>query len=88
MGKCEEHDQTYSRALNGEISFNVDSTEELKKFLEEEYVLDEDEFDGNRFVVYYLGDIDAVNVGEDEHGDFISVDFDETEINGSISFSV
>jgi len=54
--------------------------------LEEEYVLDEGEFDGNQVLTYYLGDIDAVNVGEDEDGDFISVDIEDSEINGSISF--
>ena len=87
VGKCEEQDQYYCRKLDGEISFSVDSIEELKEFLEEEYVLDEGEFDGNRFVLYYTGDIDAVNVGEDEQGDFVSVDIDGSEINGSISFS-
>lgn len=87
VGKCEEQDQHYCRKLDGEISFSVDSIKELKEFLEEEYVLDEGEFDGNRFVLYYIGDIDAVNVGEDEQGDFASVDIDESEINGSISFS-
>lgn len=50
-------------------------------------MLDEGEFDGNRFVLYYTGDIDAVNVGEDEQGIFVSVDIDGSEINGSISFS-
>ena len=54
VGKCEEQDQHYCRKLDGEISFSVDSIKELKEFLEEEYVLDEGEFDGNRFVVYYI----------------------------------
>ena len=86
VGKCKQHDDTYSRELKCSISFIVSSIDELKEFLEEEYVLDEGEFDGNRFVTYYLGDIDAVNVGEDEDGDFISVDIEDSEINGSISF--
>ena len=52
----------------------------------EEYVLEEGDFGGNRFIAYYIGDIDSINVGEDEDGDFISIEIEETEVNGSISF--
>jgi hypothetical protein len=86
VGKCKEHDDTYSREIKCSISFSVSSIDELKEFLAEEYVLDEGEFGGNRFVAYYIGDIDSINVGEDQDGDFISIEIEETEVNGSISF--
>ena len=86
VGKCKEHDETYSREIKCSISFSVSSIDELKEFLTEEYILDEGDFGGNRFIAYYIGNIDSINVGEDEDGDFISIEIEETEVNGSISF--
>jgi hypothetical protein len=86
VGKCKEQGDTYCREIKGEVSFGVGSTDELKEFLEEEYVLDDGQFDGNRFLIYYIGDIDAVNIGEDQDGNFISVDIEDSVVNGSISF--
>ena len=65
----------------------MNSIDELKEFLEEEYVLDDSDFDSNRFVRYYIGDIDAVNVSEDEDGDFISIEIDESDVDGEIKFN-
>ena len=87
VGKCEDQKDTYSRTINGKITFSVNSIDELKEFLEEEYVLDDSDFDSNRFVRYYIGDIDAVNVSEDEDGDFISIEIDESDVDGEIKFN-
>lgn len=76
--------ESYTRILSFSVDFDVDNAKDLKEFLEDEMVLEEDDFDGHRFLTYYIGDLDSLNVGEDDDGDFISVEFEDVEVEGSI----
>ena len=71
--------------MSFDLDFDVDNTNDLKEFLEDEMVLEQDDFDSHRFLTYYIVDLDSLNIGEDDDGDFVSVEFEDVEVEGSIA---
>ena len=74
------------------LLFEVNSIIDLKEYLSEEFVMTNDQFDAQRFISIFAGNLEEIEVEaeeaeEDELGDVVYLEVNETEISGEIIFT-
>ena len=74
------------------LLFEVNSISDLKEYLSEEFVMTNDQFDAQRFISIFAGNLEEIEVEaeeaeEDELGDVVYLEVNETEISGEIIFT-
>ena len=85
--KIYEQDNFHIREMTWTISFQAELIDALKAFLEEQNVLNNNEFISFLFISFFVGNLEEIEV-EDEENDF-GVDYvqiNDTEVSGRISF--
>lgn len=85
--KIYDQDNSHVREMTWTISFEAELIDALKAFLEEENVLNNNEFNSFRFISIFVGNLEEIEV-EDEENDF-GVDYvqiNDTTVSGRISF--
>ena len=85
--KIYEQDNFHIREMTWTVSFQAELIDALKVFLEEQNVLNNNEFNTFLFISFFVGNLEEIEV-EDEENDF-GVDYvqiNDTEVSGRISF--
>jgi hypothetical protein len=85
--KIYEQDNSHIREMTWTISFEAELIDELKTLLEEQNVLNNNEFNAFLFISFFAGNLEEIEV-EDEENDF-GVDYvqvNNTEVSGGIIF--
>ena len=85
--KIYDQDNSHVREMTWTISFEAELIDALKAFLEEENVLNNNEFNSFHFISIFVGNLEEIEV-EDEENDF-GVDYvqiNDTTVSGRISF--
>ena len=85
--KIYEQDNSHIREMTWTISFEAELIDELKTLLEEQNVINNNEFNAFLFISFFAGNLEEIEV-EDEENDF-GVDYvqvNNTEVSGGIIF--
>lgn len=86
--KVYEEDIFSVREWNWTLSFEVNSISDLKEYLSESGVLDNDEFDAQSFISVFAGNVEEIEVdNEDEDDDVVWLEVNDTDVSGSIVFN-
>ena len=90
--KVYEQDIFFVREMEWTLLFEVNSISDLKEYLSEEFVMTNDQFDTQRFISIFAGNLEEIEVEaeeaeEDELGDVVYLEVNETEISGEIIFT-
>ena len=93
--KVYEEDIFSVREWNWTLSFEVNSISDLKEYLSESCVLDNDQFDAQSFISVFAGNVEEIEVqdeededqDEDEDEDVVWLEVNDTHVSGSIIFN-
>ncbi len=84
--KTFEKDNSCFREMNWTISFEVNSIAALKDLLNEEFVITNGEFSGQRFISIFAGNLEEIEIEDGENEDVVYLEINETEVSGRIVF--
>ena len=84
--KTYKQDNFFVRELNWTISFQLNSIDDLKAYLSEESVLTNGEFDGRRFIFIFAGNLEEIEIEDEENDDVVYVEVAETDVTGNVVF--
>jgi hypothetical protein len=82
--KVYEQDTVFVREWNWTLSFEVNSISDLKEYLSEEWVMANDEFDAQRFISVFAGNVEEIEVEYEEDEDVVWLEVNDTDVSGSI----
>ena len=84
LKKIELDGSRHFREIEFVLVFKTKNIDEFYKLMEDEYIYEDEEFDSNRFAVYWMSGLNSIWYEDDSEAEH-EIEIDETDVFGEIN---